>query len=114
MSARRRKLILYTILVVTFGSSAAYVATQRINASLVGSTMERAIPNPIVDGHESHEFEKQYLREHFHRAEFRLHATVVGKTPDTMYSMYELTFRGKKRELWFDVTPAFREFTKDM
>ena len=76
--------------------------------------MERAIPNPVLDFHESHEFEKAYLRQHFHQIEFHGHATVEGKTPDKMYSMWDLTVDGRKRELWFDVTPSFRELTKDM
>ena len=99
---------------VVLVAATAYVATHRSGDYLAGSSMERAIPNPVIDVHESHEFEKKYLREHFPGFGFAGHSTVEGKTPDTMYSMWEITVRGRKRELWFDVTPCFREVTKDM
>ena len=114
MIARRARLVLAIAVVVVLASGAGYIATHQISANFVGSSMERAVPNPVLDVHEGHAFEKAYLRQHFPDAEFAGHATVEGKRPDTMYSMWELRVAGRKRELWFDVTPSFRELTKDM
>jgi hypothetical protein len=77
-----------------------------------GSTKARAI---IVTEPESTyvHWEHQYLRDHFPGHTYLQHSVI----PDTKdenkgYDMHLLVWHGQKREIWFDISKPFQEFTR--
>ena len=77
-----------------------------------GSSQERVI---IVTEPESKyvHWEWEYLRKHFPGFTFVQHAIIPDSSDATRgYDAFTLMWHGQKKEVWFDITKPFREFTR--
>lgn len=109
-----RVIVLFGVLVaiflhVTFASP----SEQRSGTGIRdGSTQERAI---IVTQSESSyvRWEHQYLHTHFPGLRYVEHATIPdSKDENRGYDLHVIIWRGQKREVWFDISKPFQEFTR--
>jgi hypothetical protein len=76
-----------------------------------GCTQDRAI---IVTQSESTyvHWEHQYLREHFRGHTYLQHAVIPdSKDENKGYDLHVLIWHGQKKEVWFDISKPFQEFT---
>jgi hypothetical protein len=58
-------------------------------------------------------WEHQYLREHFPGHVYLQHGLIPDPKDDNRgYDLHVIEWRGQKREVWFDITKPFQEFTR--
>jgi hypothetical protein len=77
-----------------------------------GTTQARAI---IVTEPESTyvHWEYQYLDKHFPGRTFPMeHALVGDKSDERAWDLHTFMWRGKKTEVWFDITKQFQDFSR--
>lgn len=105
---------------ITFSVVAMVVTTPCVHAkdqkgsgiARDGSSRARAI---IVTEPESKyvHWEWEYLRQHFPGFSFVSHAIIPdGPDSDTGYEQFVFVWRGQKREVWFDISKPFQEFSR--
>jgi hypothetical protein len=77
-----------------------------------GSTQEHAIIVTQSESTYAH-WEHEYLRTHFPGATYLEHATIPDPKDDNKgYDLHVLLWRGQKKEVWFDISKPFQEFTR--
>jgi hypothetical protein len=102
---------IFGIALVAVVSSASAKEPQKSGELRDGSTQQRAI---IVTQPESKyvHWEYVYLDEHFPGRWFPMqHALVSDDSETHMWDRHTFMWRGRKTEVWFDITRQFREFT---
>jgi hypothetical protein len=111
---RARHILIVFLIAGIIGAPPCIHAKDRKGSGLVrdGSSRARAI---IVTESESKyvHWEWEYLRQHFPGFSFISHAIIPeGPDSDRGYEQFVIVWRGQKKEVWFDISKPFQEFSR--
>jgi hypothetical protein len=102
------------VAIATFVAAGLCVARESKRSGVVrdGSTKERAIVVTERDSKYVH-WEYQYLDKKFPGRGFPMQHAEIGDDPTMRaWDLHTFMWRGRKTEVWFDITQPFREFCK--